>query len=245
MAHPFTAHFAEAAIAKLDIGSSTRVLDIATGTGAAALAAVRTGADVLAIDFSPGMVQRVLAHGLSRLDAKQMDGQALDLPDASFDVVLSIFGVMLFPDWRAGLLEMARVTRPGGSTVVAVWKDPQGAAAHLLLSQVCTALYPERDLPAPFKGMVELSDPHRLSTAMVAAGFRDPLIDEVTHDFRLKVAALDDAHQLFGLLPLWKTLDTGERAAVLAEIRVRTECGRVGDILPIPSTALIATARHP
>ncbi|MDP3208487.1 MAG: methyltransferase domain-containing protein, partial [Rhodoglobus sp.] len=176
---------------------------------------------------------------------KQMDGQALDLPDASFDVVLSIFGVMLFPDWRAGLLEMARVTRPGGSTVVAVWKDPQGAAAHLLLSQVCTALYPERDLPAPFKVMVELSDPHRLSTAMVAAGFRDPLIDEVTHDFRLKVAALDDAHQLFGLLPLWKTLDTGERAAVLAEIRVRTECGRVGDILPIPSTALIATARHP
>jgi ubiquinone/menaquinone biosynthesis C-methylase UbiE len=245
MAHPFTAHFAEAAVTRLDIDSSARVLDVATGTGAAALAAVRAGADVLAIDFSPGMVQRVLAHGLPGLDARQMDGQALDLPNASFDAVLSIFGVMLFPDWRAGLREMARVTRPGGSAAVAVWKDSQGAAVHLLLSQVCKALYPERDLPPPFKGMIELSDPHRLSAAMVTAGFGDPLVEEVTHDFQLKVAALDDPHRLFEQFPLWKLLEASERAALLGEIRVRAESKRVGDILPIPSTALIVTARRP
>lgn len=245
VAHPFTAYFAEAAVARLNIGSSTRVLDVATGTGAAALAAVRTGADVLAIDFSAEMVQRVLGHGLSRLDAKQMDGQALDLPDASFDAVLSIFGVMLFPDWRAGLREMARVTRPGGSAAVAVWKDPHGAAVHLLLSQVCKALYPKRNLPAPFAGMIELSDPHCLSAAMVAAGFCAPLVEEITHDFRLKVSALNDAHQLLGLIPLWNALEASEQTAVFGEIRGRAERGRVGDILPIPSTALIATARHP
>ncbi len=244
VAHPFTAHFAELAVSRLDIGSSTRVLDVATGTGAAALAAVRAGADVLAVDFSAEMVRRVLGHGLSRLDARQMNGQALDLPDASFDAVLSIFGVILFPDWRAGLLEMARVTRPGGSAAVAVWKDEQGAAVHLLLSQAYKTLYPERALPAPFEGMAELSDPHRLCMAMLHAGFRDPVVEEVTHGFQLKVAALKDADQVFGQLPLWKKLEPNERAAVLGEIRIRAERERVADSLPIPSTALIATARR-
>jgi SAM-dependent methyltransferase len=49
-----------------------------------------------------------------------MDGQALDLPDAAFDAVFSIFGVIMFPDWRKGLAEMARVTRPGGTA----WSRP-------------------------------------------------------------------------------------------------------------------------
>ncbi|GCC47338.1 hypothetical protein chiPu_0031706, partial [Chiloscyllium punctatum] len=82
---PFTTLFADAAIATLPIGPSSRVLDVATGTGAAALAAARTGADVTAIDFSAGMVARVGAHGLPNIEARQMDGQALDLPDAAFD----------------------------------------------------------------------------------------------------------------------------------------------------------------
>ena len=64
-----------------------------------------------------------------------MDGQALDLPDAAFDATVSVFGVMLFPDWRAGLREMARVTRPGGSAAIAVWKSADGAALHLLLTR--------------------------------------------------------------------------------------------------------------
>jgi ubiquinone/menaquinone biosynthesis C-methylase UbiE len=243
-AQPFTSYFAEAALAKLDIAPSMRVLDIATGTGAAALAAARRGAEVLAIDFSSGMVERVLSHGVANVAARQMDGQALDLPDASFDAAMSVFGVMLFPDWRAGLREMARVTRPGGSAVVAVWKDVDGAATHLLLSQVRKALYPDLVLPSPFPGMIELSDPRRLSAAMIAAGFSAPSVEEVTHDFQLKIATLDDADRLFGMIPAWSTLNASQREAVLGEVRTRAERGRVGDTLPIPSTALIAAARR-
>lgn len=173
-----------------------------------------------------------------------MDGQALDLPDASFDAVISVFGVMLFPDWGAGLREMARVTRPGGSAVVAVWKNPDGAATSLLLSEVRKALYPELVQPAAWEGVLALSDPNRLSAAMIAAGFRDPSIEEVTHDFQLKIAALDNADRLFGLIPVWSTLETSQRAAVLGEVRIRAERGRIGDALPIPSTALIATAHR-
>jgi ubiquinone/menaquinone biosynthesis C-methylase UbiE len=243
-AQPFTSFFAEAALATLDIGPCKRVLDVAAGTGAAAFAAARRGAEVLAIDFSPGMVERILSHGVSNVAARQMDGQALNLPNASFDAVISVFGMMLFPDWRAGLREMARVTQPGGSAVVVVWKDVDGAATHLLLAQVRRTLYPDLVVPTPFPGMIELSDPDRLSAAMIAAGFIAPKVEEVTHDFQLKIAALDDADRLFALIPTWSTLSKSQRDAVLGEVRARVECHRVGDILPIPSTALVATARR-
>ncbi|MFX7996903.1 class I SAM-dependent methyltransferase, partial [Acinetobacter baumannii] len=81
----------------------------------------------LAVDFSPGMVARVAGAGSANVEARVMDGQALALPDGGFDAVVSIFGVIMFPDWRKGLAEMARVTRPGGWGIVATWQD-QGAA---------------------------------------------------------------------------------------------------------------------
>ena len=142
-AHPFTALFAEAALTRVTLGPDSHVLDVATGTGALALAAARTGARVLATDFSPGMVACVAAAGLHNLEARVMDGQSLDLPDATFDAVFSIFGVIMFPDWRKGLAEMRRVTRPGGYGVVATWQD-RGAATFLLLGRVRRKLFPER-----------------------------------------------------------------------------------------------------
>ncbi len=103
VAHSFTTLFAKRALEEAELPDGAHVLDVATGTGALAVAAARAGARVLAIDFSPGMVRRVQSYALPNLEARQMDGQALDLPDASFDAAFSNFGVMLFPDWRAGL----------------------------------------------------------------------------------------------------------------------------------------------
>src|SRR3979409_511053 len=126
-AHPFTARFAEAALARITLPPDSDVLDVATGTGALALAAARTGAQVLATDFLPGMVACVAAAGLPNVEARVMDGQALDLPDASFDAAFSIFGVIMFPDWRKGLAEMRRVTKTGGYGVGATWQERGGA----------------------------------------------------------------------------------------------------------------------
>src|SRR3546814_3820403 len=81
--------------------------------GALALVAARAGASVLATDFSFGMVSAILAHRLAGLEAEVMDGHALDLPDGGFDAAFSMFGIMLFADWRKGLAEMARVVHPG------------------------------------------------------------------------------------------------------------------------------------
>ncbi len=240
-AHPFTSRFAEEALARVTLTPDMRVLDVAAGAGALALAAARTGAQVLATDFSPGMVAPIAAAAPANVEAKVMDGQALDLPDAGFDASFSIFGVILFPDWRKGLAEMARVTRPGGLGVLATWRS-EGAATFLLLSQIRRRLFPKLDggtrLP---EGAVALGDPEWLSAAMADAGFGAPRIDSVTHDFALDIGQLDTPEKLFGMSPDWVALDTDQQAAVIAEVR-RMAGERT--ILPIPSTALIAVAER-
>ena len=91
-AHPFTARYAEAALSRVDLRPGARVLDVAAGTGALALAAAQAGAQVLATDFSPGMVARIAAAGLPNLETKVMDGQALTLPDDSGQRILTYTG---------------------------------------------------------------------------------------------------------------------------------------------------------
>jgi ubiquinone/menaquinone biosynthesis C-methylase UbiE len=239
-AHPFTARFAEAALARVALTLESRVLDVAAGTGALALLAAKTGAQVLATDFSPGMVARIAAAGLANVDAQVMDGQGLTLDDGSFDATFSIFGVIMFPNWRKGLAEMARVTRPGGYGVVATWQDC-GAATFLLLGQIRRKLFPERagmTMPAAVQA---LSDPADFAREMVAAGYRDPQIEHVTHDYLLEVAALAEPDSLFGMSPDWTSLSQAEQSAVVAEVRNRAG---MRTVLPIPSTALIATARR-
>lgn len=237
-AHPFTARFAEAALAQVSLTPESRVLDVAAGTGALALAAARTGARVLATDFSPGMVARIAAAGPPNVEAQVMDGQALALPDGGFDAVFSIFGVIMFPDWRKGLAEMARVTRVGGTGVVATWQD-RGAAAFLLLGQIRAKLFPDRAGMTMPDAVKALSEPEDFARELVAAGYRDPQIESVTHDYELDVTALADPDTLFGTSPDWIDLSDAEKAAVITEVR---QLAGNRSILPIPSTALIGVA---
>ena len=239
-AHPFTTRFAEAALARVPLDARSHILDVAAGTGALTLAAARTGAQVLAIDFSPAMVARIAVAGLSNVDAKVMDGQALALPDGSFDAVFSIFGVIMFPDWQKGLAEMARVTRPNGRGVVATWQE-QGAATFLLLGQIRRKLFPERETRAMPEGVKALSEPEGFARELVIAGYGDCEIEQVVFDYELDVGMLDDPDTVFGMSPDWTDLNDADKAAVIAEARRMT-----GDrsVLSIPSIALIAVAQR-
>lgn len=239
-AHPFTVRYAEAALARVPLTANSRVLDVAAGTGALALAAARTGAQVLATDFSPGMVARIAAANVSNIEARVMDGQALALDDGSFDAVFSIFGVIMFSDWRKGLAEMARVTSPGGYGVVATWQD-QGAATFLLLGQIRRKLFPEREAMTMPEAVQALNEPGNLAREMVAAGYQTAQIEHVTYDYALDVAALAEPDTLFGMSPDWSSLSDAEKAAVVSEVQ-----NMAGEraILPIPSTALIAVAQR-
>jgi ubiquinone/menaquinone biosynthesis C-methylase UbiE len=239
-AHPFTSRYAAAALARVALTPDSHVLDVAAGTGALTLLAAQTGAQVLATDFSAGMVARVAAAGLTNVEARVMDGQALALSDGSFDAVFSIFGVIMFPDWRKGLAEMARVTRPGGYGVVATWQD-RGAATFLLLGQIRKRLFPDRGSMTMPDAVKALSEPTDFERELIAAGYRDPTIETVTYDYEFDMAALAAPDTVFGMSPDWISLDDTEKAAVIAEVR-RMADGR--QFLPISSTALIGVAQR-
>ncbi|MET1755703.1 class I SAM-dependent methyltransferase [Novosphingobium sp. RD2P27] len=239
-AHPFTERFAEAALTRVALTPDCRVLDVAAGTGALALLAARTGAKVLATDFSSGMIARIAARNMLNVEARVMDGQALTLEDASFDAAFSIFGVIMFPDWRKGLAEMARVTRPGGHGVIATWRE-HGAATFLLLGQIRRKLFPDREGMTMPEAVKALSEPADFARELIAAGYRDPRIESVTHDYMLDLTALNEPASVFGMSPDWISLDQTEKDAVIAEV---WQMAGESAFLPISSTALIGVARR-
>src|SRR5437762_3398775 len=111
-----------------DIQAGWRVLDVATGSGNAAIAAARRGCEVVGIDYVPALLERGrLRAAAEHLDVRFIEGDAEDLPfpEASFDAVLSIYGVMFAPDHKRATSELVRVCRPGGRIALASW-TPDG-----------------------------------------------------------------------------------------------------------------------
>jgi ubiquinone/menaquinone biosynthesis C-methylase UbiE len=120
-----TAYFMPFLLGAAGVALGMRVLDIATGTGLsaeAALAAVGPNGQVAAADISPAMaaVARARLGKAPNVSISVEDGQALSFPDESFDAVLCNLGLMFFPDPARGLSEFRRVLRPGGRAAVSV-----------------------------------------------------------------------------------------------------------------------------
>ena len=112
----------------VDLRSNQRVLDVAAGNGNATLAAARRFADVVSTDYVAALLERgrerARAEGLD-VTFQQADAEALPFPDASFDVILSTFGVMFTPRQEQAARELIRVCRPGGKIGLANW-TPEG-----------------------------------------------------------------------------------------------------------------------
>lgn len=108
----------------MEIGPADTVLDVAAGNGNASLAAARRMARVTATDYVPALLdnaqKRAEADGLD-IAFQVADAEALPFPDASFDAVLSTFGVMFTPDQDRAAAKMLRVCRPGGRIGLANW----------------------------------------------------------------------------------------------------------------------------
>jgi len=125
---------ADAVVAAVEPQAGWRVLDVATGSGNAAIAAARYGADVVGIDYVPSL----LARGRRRIEAEGLkanliegDAEDIPMPDASFDAVISVFGSMFAPNHQRAADEITRVTRPGGFIGLATW-TPDGFIGEML-----------------------------------------------------------------------------------------------------------------
>jgi ubiquinone/menaquinone biosynthesis C-methylase UbiE len=117
-----------------DLDAGCKVLDVACGNGNAALAAARRFCKVVGVDYVPQLLERAreraLANGLP-VELIEGDAEALPFPVASFDAVVSTFGVMFAPDQERAARELVRVVRPGGTIALANW-TPEGFIGRLL-----------------------------------------------------------------------------------------------------------------
>ena len=179
---PTSTLYAEDPLRLVDLKPGERVLDVAAGTGPLALAASRWGAEVIATDSSPGMIERLRAReGILGLIVKLMDGQALELPDDSFDAAFSVFGFMFFPDRHKRFRELLRVLRPGGRAAIAAWGPPERVRAVEVISNAVKAAVPEFASSAKPSPALSLQDASVLTGEIESAGFRMVRIESATH----------------------------------------------------------------
>ncbi|MCD9197184.1 class I SAM-dependent methyltransferase [Aeromicrobium wangtongii] len=128
------------------IRAGQRVLDVAAGSGNAAIPAALAGADVVASDLTPDLLdagRRLAEERGATLQWQEADAEALPYGDAEFDVVMSCVGVMFAPHHQAGADELVRVCRPGGTLGLLSW-TPEG-----FIGQMFATLKPYAPPPPP------------------------------------------------------------------------------------------------
>jgi SAM-dependent methyltransferase len=116
-----------------EIGPGMRVLDVASGTGNAAIPAAERGAEVTASDLTPELFEAGRARAAAvevELDWVEADAERLPFEDGSFDVVISSIGAMFAPHHEAVADELVRVCRPGGTIGMLNW-TPEGMIGAL------------------------------------------------------------------------------------------------------------------
>lgn len=206
---PFTLQFAQAAIGKLNLSAGHSVLDVGAGCGGAALAMAEQGLRVTAVDASAHMVERMKARAAERglsIDARVMDGQALELADGSFDAALSVLGIILFPDAERGLAEMRRVVRPGGRVSIVTWTQPQSYELAAELRAAILAVWPEQP-QSPLPAQLRYREEADFRALFKSAGLDDPVI--VTSTARLEVPSARWLSERIAFAPGMATMMAG------------------------------------
>lgn len=184
-AESVTRHFAGDAARLVHLGWGSEVIDVAAGTGAFTLEAARWGANVLATDFSTGMLDKLerkcAERGLVTVKTAVMDGQTLGVDDSSFDVAASLFGLIFFPDHDQGLRELLRVLKPGGQAVITAWAPPPRSEMQQIMGRVVAKVIPNLPEPDEPPHTAALGDVDDLRQRLLAIGFASAHVVSVTH----------------------------------------------------------------
>jgi SAM-dependent methyltransferase len=168
----------EAMLDMAGIGEGSRVLDVAAGAGGQSLVAARRvgpGGSVLATDISPNLLdfaaRRAREAGLENVETAVLDGEQLDVEEASFDAVISRVGFIYFPDQQAALGGMRRALKPGGKLAGVVYST---AEANEFFSVPVSIIRRRAELPPPAPGQpgpFSLGQPGVIEGAYERAGF--------------------------------------------------------------------------
>jgi ubiquinone/menaquinone biosynthesis C-methylase UbiE len=178
----FLEAFSRSGLTMLRYDNRTRAIDIACGPGTTTLLLAPAVRHVTAVDFSAAMLEElrsnVAATKATNVEIAGADGQELPFDDASFDLGISMFGLMFFPDRGKGFAELHRVLVHGGQALVSSWAP---ASQSLLIRTIVAALQPD-DAPAQtISRLSGLEDKAIFEAEMREAGFADVHIEAVTH----------------------------------------------------------------
>ena len=242
-----------ALVQRIGIVDGLRVLDLGCGDGTTAVPAARTGADVLGVDIARNLVEagnrRAVELGLGNLRFQHGDATNLaEFPDASFDVVVSIFGAMFAPKAFDVAKEMVRVTRPGGRIVMGNWipNDPTLVAQILRICSAYTPPPPE-GFVSPMTWGVESNVIERFGAGGVSADnisfVRDTFVfrsagspSQLLDDFRRYYAPTMNAYEA--------AAKSGREAALQEELDELFRAQNTsGDATAIPATFLRVEVR--
>lgn len=230
-----------------------RILDVAAGAGEPAVSAaerVGPGGYVLATDISEGIIELALQvareRGLTQIEARAMDGEKLDLPDASFDAVLCRLGLMYMPHPVTALREWGRALRPGGRVAVAVFSTPDrnswGALPASIIRRRAQLAPPIPGHPGPFS----LGGPGVLEDLFRQAGFANPEVRAVAvpHEAASSAEYVRVAREAFGgFNAMMAHLPPQERESVWNEVEgaMRSFESSAGFVVPGECLICVAT----
>jgi SAM-dependent methyltransferase len=221
--------YAEALADACDIRAGMQVLDVGAGNGNFAMAAARRGALVTASDITPRMVELGRARSAAAdLTIAWVEGDAeqLPFPDASFDIVASVFGAMFAPQPDRVASELLRVVKPHGLIAMANY-SPAGFLGRLMEAMSSSVPAPSVDLPSPFLW----GDPDEARRRLAGAASIDVRNRKLTFEF----ASFDDWLALWEAsngpqIALKSTLPTLAYRQVVNEMRlVLQELNRSND----------------
>ena len=218
----------EAVVEKLGITKGLNVLDLGCGDGTTAVPAAKFGADVLGIDIAKNLVEagnrRAAEFGLTNLKFQEGDASNLEqVPDKSFDLVVSIFGAMFAPKPFEVAKEMVRVTRPGGRIVMGNWipNDPTLVAQILKISSNYTPPPPE-GFVSPMMWGVENNVIERFAAAGVPADKISFVRDTFTFNFPGTPSAfVDEFRKYYG--PSMNAFEAAEKQGRAVELQKELE----------------------
>jgi ubiquinone/menaquinone biosynthesis C-methylase UbiE len=210
------------------IVAGSRVLDVAAGAGGQTVAAARradVAGHVIATDISPAILayaaKAASDAGLTNVSTLEADGEALAVPEASFDAVISRVGLIYFPDQQAALAGMRAALRPGGRLAAVVYST---AEANGFFAVPVGIIRRRAHLPAPAPGQpgpFSLGAPGVAEQALARAGFREIAVETVPSPVRLPSAAecVRFERESFGALhQMLSGLPEPEREAAWEEI---------------------------
>jgi len=241
----------EALVRRLGITKGLKVLDLGCGDGTTALPEARVGADVLGVDIARNLVEagnrRVAEAGLMNIKFQEGDATNLEqLPDKSFDLVVSIFGAMFAPKPFDVTKEMVRVTRPGGRIVMGNWipNDPTLVAQILKISSNYTPPPPE-GFVSPMTWGIESNVIERFVAAGVSADKISFARDTFVFNYGGTPSAfVDEFRKYYG--PTMNAFEAAEKKGRAAELQKELEAlfnsqNKSQDGTSIPATFLRVT----